>query len=274
MGLGFCLLWCVLSLAVTALAGPAETVRWPLAVRIMSYGKYQDAGWAHLQAIGVKYVFLAAPVPADVDATMGRLRAHGLTPLVARGNADLSKETFAHDLAPQLEACELAVFKEFAPRLDSMMIGHAHYPCFETEAVPASLSPAVIAQCLREDLRFEGLVMTDDLDMGAILNTFSWEETIQRAVRAGNELIMICHRLEAAEEALAILERMPAADLDPALEGVARWKTRMAPPTEFSEAAHRALDAEVWDLRVATLGEEEAQKRSPEDGKRSPVETY
>ena len=116
--------------------------------------------------------------------------------------------------------------------------------------------------------------MSDDLDMGAILNTFSWEETIQRAVRAGNELIMICHRLEAAEEALTILEGMPAADLDPALEGVARFKQRMAPPTDFSEEAHRALDAEVWDLRVKTLGEEEAKKRSAEDGKRSPVETY
>ena len=48
----------------------------------------------------------------------------------------------------------------------------------------------------------------------------------------------------------------------------------MAPPTEFSEQEHRRLDAEVWDLRVATLGEEEAAKRSPEDGKRSPVEEY
>ena len=61
--------------------------------------------------------------------------------------------------------------------------------------------------------------MTDDLDMGAILNTFSWEETIRRAVRAGNEMIMICHRLEAAEEALRVLEGMPAAELDPAVGG-------------------------------------------------------
>lgn len=174
----------------------------------------------------------------------------------------------------ELDGCELAVFKEFADKVDSMMIGHAHYPCFDEEVMPASLSHAVIRDCLRGELGFEGLVMTDDLDMGAILNTFSWEETIQRAVRAGNELIMICHRLEAAEEALEILEKMPAADLDPALEGLARFKGRMAAPTEFSEEAHRALDAEVWDLRVATLGEEEAQKRSAEDGKRSPVESY
>ena len=174
----------------------------------------------------------------------------------------------------ELEECELAVFREFATRLDSMMIGHAHYPCFDESVMPASLSPAVIRTCLRDELGFKGLIMTDDLDMGAILNTFSWDETIRRAVRAGNEFIMICHRLEAAEEALQVLEGMAAAELDPALEGLAAFKKRLAPPTEFSGNAHRRLDAEVWDLRVATLGEEEAVKRSPEDGKRSPVEGY
>ena len=46
----------------------------------------------------------------------------------------------------------------------------------------------MIRDCLRGELGFEGLVMTDDLDMGAILNTFGWEETIRRAVRAGQRV--------------------------------------------------------------------------------------
>lgn len=174
----------------------------------------------------------------------------------------------------ELEACELAVFRAFAGKVDSMMIGHAHYPCFEGEPVPASLSTAVIRDLLRGELGFRGLVMTDDLDMGAILNSFGWEETIRRAVGAGNDLIMICHRLEAAEQALRVLGSLPAAELEPALAAVASFKARMAPPVEFSEEAHRRLDAEVWDLRVATLGAELARLRSPEDGKRSPVEVY
>jgi beta-N-acetylhexosaminidase len=175
----------------------------------------------------------------------------------------------------ELDACELAVFRAFADKVDSMMIGHAHYPCFEPgAAVPASLSPAVIRDCLISELGFRGLVMTDDLDMGAILNTFGWEETIRRAVHAGNHLIMICHRLEAAEDALITLEGMPFGELDHALTGVAEFKARLAPPAPFSETAHRALDQQVWDLRVATLGEELANTRSPEDGKRSPVEVY
>ena len=175
----------------------------------------------------------------------------------------------------ELNDCELAVFRAFADKVDSMMIGHAHYPCFEPDAaVPASLSPAVIRDCLIGELRFRGLVMTDDLDMGAILSTFGWDETIQRAVRAGNHLIMICHRLEAAEDALRILESMPATELEPALTAIAAFKQRLAPPVPFSEETHRMLDERVWQLRVATLGEDRARTRSPEDGKRSPVEVY
>lgn len=193
--------------------------------------------------------------------TFAGLDPHHELPTIRRSRADL-------------DACELAVFRAFATRVDSMMVGHAHYPCFDDAVVPASLSPRVIRDCLRAELGFAGLVMTDDLDMGAILNTFGWEETIRRAVLAGNDLIMICHRLEAAEQALAVLESLPAPTLDPALERIARFKQRLAPPAPFSEAEHRRLDAAVWDLRVATLGEEQAAKRSPEDGKRSPVEVY
>lgn len=174
----------------------------------------------------------------------------------------------------ELDATELAVFRAFARKVDSMMIGHAHYPCFDAEKNPASLSSAVIRDCLRGDLGFEGLVMTDDLDMGAILNTFSWEETIRRAVHAGNDFIMICHRLEAAEDALRTLEGMPAAELDPALENLHRFKERLAPPAEFSETAHRELDLKVRQLRIDTLGEAAADEQSPENAARSPVEDY
>ena len=61
---------------------------------------------------------------------------------------------------------------------------------------------------------------------------------------------------------------------DRALKSVARFEKKLAPPHEFSEAAFRKIDHEIWDLRVAVLGKERAAQRSPEDGKRSPVETY
>ncbi|MDQ6625797.1 MAG: beta-N-acetylhexosaminidase [Verrucomicrobiota bacterium] len=174
----------------------------------------------------------------------------------------------------ELEREELAVFRRFAGRVDSMMICHGWYPCFEREKLPASFSPIVIKQLLRKELGFDGLVMTDDLDMGAIYNEYGLDQTIRLALGAGNDLAMICHRIDAVQQARDTIESLAASDVDAALQSVAKFKEQLTPPHAFSESAFRALDAEVWDLRVAVLGAERAAERSPEDGKRSPVETY
>jgi beta-N-acetylhexosaminidase len=174
----------------------------------------------------------------------------------------------------ELDAHELAVFRHFSSTVESMMVGHAFYPHLESTQTPSSLSRSVITDLLRGELGFRGLVMTDDLDMGAILNHYGLEETIRLAITAGNDLAMICHRISSVEEAHSHLNKVPRADLDRALESVARFKTKLAPADPFDEAEFRRRDEEVWDLRVATLGAEAAAQRSPEDGKRSPVELY
>jgi len=63
-------------------------------------------------------------------------------------------------------------------------------------------------------------------------------------------------------------------DLDRALSYIEKFKKSMATPTQFSEEKFAKIDAQIWELRVDTLGEEEAKKLSVEDGKRSPVELY
>lgn len=178
----------------------------------------------------------------------------------------------------ELEAHELKVFRKFAApgpdAVDSMMIGHIAFAELDPSGMPASLAPAITTQLLRKEMGFEGLVMTDDLDMGAILNHYGFDDMIRLGLAAGNDLLMICHRTELAEQAAKILESAPEDQLNRALENIAAFKTRMAPPTLFSEEAFALLDQGVWELRVATLGEQGAVARSPEDGKRSPVEIY
>lgn len=190
----------------------------------------------------------------------------GLDPHHELPNLERSRE--------EMESCELPVFRHFAEAVDSMMIGHIRISGLEKDGPPASLSPAIITDLLRRDMGFEGLVMTDDLDMGAILNHYGFDETMRMGIAAGNDMLMICHRVELAAQARAVLEALPAAALEPALSRMEAFKRRLAPPDGFSEDAFRAVDAEIWDLRVATLGEEAAARRSPEDGKRSPVELY
>jgi beta-N-acetylhexosaminidase len=173
-----------------------------------------------------------------------------------------------------LEANELAVFRAFAQRIDSMMIGHALYPSIEEGTTPSSLSAKVVTDLLRGELGFRGLIMTDDLDMGAILNHYGLEETIRLAITAGNDFAMICHRVNVVEEAHGFLGKLPAAVLDRAVGSVADFKRKLVRPDPWDESEFRRRDAEVWDLRVATLGAEKAAHRSAEDGKRSPVEVY
>lgn len=178
----------------------------------------------------------------------------------------------------ELEAHELKVFRKFTlsgeGAVDSMMIGHIAFAELDSSGLPASLSPTVTTKLLREELGFEGLVMTDDLDMGAILNHYGFDEMIRLGLAAGNDLLMICHRMELAEQAFEILKTSPVDQLDRALANIEAFKSRMSPPSPFSEKEFGKLDQEVWKLRLDTLGEEGATARSPEDGKRSPVEVY
>ncbi len=194
----------------------------------------------------------------------------------------------------QLDEEELAVFRAFIGRsdspsrlsnnrtavesrrhpVDSMMICHGWYPCFNPLRKPASLSREVVTQLLRDELHFEGLIMTDDLDMGAILNEYGLEETTRLALQAGNDLAMICHRITSIEQVYRTLRTLPPAQVERALENVARTKAKLQAPHLFSESAFRKIDQGIWDLRVAVLGEEAATRRSLDDGKRSPVETY
>src|SRR5947208_16375638 len=110
--------------------------------------------------------------------------------------------------------------------------------------------------------------------MGAILNGYSLNQTILLAIAAGNDLVMMCHRIPEIENVRKILETLPRQQTDRALASVAKFKKTIQPPHEFSEAAFRKIDNEIRDLRVATLGEQRAKQRSIADGTRPPVQNY
>ncbi|MEM6910628.1 MAG: glycoside hydrolase family 3 N-terminal domain-containing protein [Verrucomicrobiota bacterium] len=176
----------------------------------------------------------------------------------------------------EMEAEELTPYRTLLDELDSIMSCHAHYPAFDaaTPGLPASLSPRVLTQFLRGQWGYRGLILTDDLDMGAILQGYSFEDCIRLACTAGNDLMMICHRVEMVERAKEALRDVPEMTLDDRLASIRRFKKRLPKPQDFSVEQHEILNQQIWDLRVDTLGEEQARQRSPEDGKRSPVELY
>lgn len=194
--------------------------------------------------------------PAECDP-------HEFLPIIGKAREELDRE-------------ELLPYRTLMPELDSVMVCHANYRAYDphNERWPASLSHNVVQRLLRDQLGFEGLAMTDDLDMGAILNEVTFEQAIQEAIKAGNDMVMSCHRLEMVEEAKRHLEALPGPLVYDALERIDRSKKKLFKPMKFSLDRFAEINEAIWQLRVDTLGEERARVLSVEDGKRSPVELY
>ena len=95
---------------------------------------------------------------------------------------------------------DIEPYRHFMRRLTAVMVGHGQYPAMDTR--PASLSHTIITGLLRRQLGFTGLVLTDDLEMGAIARL---EDAVVEAFNAGADMLLVCHTPEkilAAHEAL------------------------------------------------------------------------
>jgi beta-N-acetylhexosaminidase len=107
----------------------------------------------------------------------------------------------------QLMAEDVAPYAKFARRLPALMVGHGYYPAFDPAhaRLPASLSRAIMTDLLRRQMRYTGLVITDDMEMGAIAQFGSFQQAVVESFRAGADMILVCHTAEkllAAHEAL------------------------------------------------------------------------
>ena len=108
----------------------------------------------------------------------------------------------------ELIACGLA---------DMVMVGHLHNARLQGDSPePSSLSPAIVRGLLRGELGFDGVVITDDLQMEAIAATHTLEDTVLRAVAAGNDILLFANYREPdialPEKVIAILAAAAATD--------------------------------------------------------------
>lgn len=113
------------------------------------------------------------------------------------GHGDTSTDTHSslaviNKSRAQLDAVELQPFRAaIAAGVDSIMSAHIAMPQIDPEGVPATLSRRVLTDLLRGELGFEGMVVSDALEMGAITRHFTPREAIIRAFNAGvDQLIM------------------------------------------------------------------------------------
>src|SRR6267142_3305078 len=104
----------------------------------------------------------------------------------------------------RLEKLELVPFRAaIAAGVGSVMTGHLNVPALEPDPnTPATLSSHILTEVLRKDLGFEGLVITDAMDMGGITVRFAPGEAAVRAVLAGADCLLMPPVPDAAFEAL------------------------------------------------------------------------
>jgi beta-N-acetylhexosaminidase len=118
-------------------------------------------------------------------------------------DSHLALPTVSHG-RERLEAVELVPFRRLAALADSMMTAHVLYPALDA-LLPATLSVKIASQLLRDDIGFEGVLFSDDLEMRAIEGHGGFGEAAVAAVRAGCDLLLVCSRADAQAEVHAAL---------------------------------------------------------------------
>lgn len=109
-----------------------------------------------------------------------------------------------------LEAVDLRPFRQaLAVGCPAVMVAHIRYAAFDPDR-PASLSPLVVGNLLRGDLGFDGLVLSDDLEMGAIAATGGPGPGARAFVEAGGDLALLCQTTAAWQAALEALAPLAA----------------------------------------------------------------
>ena len=172
-------------------------------------------------------VFLDAHLSAGVVPVgkhfpgLGSARAdtHLTLPVIQRSRARLWDE----DLLP---------YRRLRRKLPAVMVGHAHYPAIQGAApAPATLSRPVVAILLRKKVEYGGLILTDDLEMGAVDQTPAGGQAL-RALAAGHDGLMFCSsevKIRAAHAALLAAVRggeIGAARIGASVRRILRLKER------------------------------------------------
>jgi beta-N-acetylhexosaminidase len=172
------------------------------------------------------------------------------------GHGDTDKDSHldlpvvAHS-SERLHAVELAPFKALAGRMPMVMTAHVLYPALDRE-LPATLSTAVLEPLLRHVCGFQGVIVSDDLEMRGIAQVLDPGNCVRAGLRAGIDLFLVCskrHVLEAAVAAAAEVLEGPARDpvrvrAVAAVRRVRALRERLQRPVPSPDAVAAVLGAE------------------------------
>ncbi len=171
---------------------------------------------------------------------------HFVTPEIGRN----WKQLWNEDVVP---------YRELHAAMPMIMMNHAAYPEAPSKNVPASASAFWITTVLRKQIGYRGIILSDDLEMGGILKFLPVDEAAVEAVRAGSDLLEICHSAElilrSYEALIAEAERSAAFRklLLARAQETARMQKRLYPGGAAGELTTKQLD--LLRTRMLRFGE-------------------
>lgn len=114
---------------------------------------------------------------------------------VESSSIDESKDTLmAEDILPFK-----TIINENKPEDYFILVSHLKYPALDEE-YPASLSSKIMIDLLRNELGYKGIIITDDMEMGAVANHNDFRTIGVNAVKAGADIVLVCHEYEHEQE--------------------------------------------------------------------------
>ncbi len=182
----------------------------------------------------------------------GEVDSHEEMPVVRLSHDDL----IAQDLAPYIE-----LFQRKDDRVRCVMISHGGFPNINIKdevtggvLEPASLNYNIVTELLREELGYQHLVVTDDLEMGAISRHCEIEDAVVKAFVAGEDMLLICASPEKIRRGYhALLEaarngKLPKDRLRASLRRIASTKSIVQPPLPLDLERFKVLADEIYEL--------------------------
>ncbi len=201
-------------------------------------------------------------IKAEILPCAKHFPGHGNTSVDSHEDLPVDEDT---DLNRLMEVEAQPFKKAFRARIDMAMTGHLKFPKIDPEW-PVTLSSIFLKDILRQELRYRGLIISDDLDMKALSKNWSVEEIPVRALQAGCEMLLYCNEPRHPEIAFEAVRKalkdgqLKAQQIDEAYRKVVdvkRAKLAQPDPLPLAEAAkivghedHKALSQAIAEGRV------------------------
>ncbi|MBQ9264103.1 MAG: beta-N-acetylhexosaminidase [Clostridia bacterium] len=159
--------------------------------------------------------------------------------------------------------------------IGSIMSAHVVFPAIEPERVPSTVSHRVMTGLLRKELGFNGIIVSDGMEMKAVMNLFGVEEGIRRALNAGIDVALICHSADQAIATICHLEKayeegtLSKENIEEHFQRIAACKSRLKPlhgGAPFGTQAQRDQAQRIMEASIQLLHAPEGKPLPPING--------